>query len=454
MRHGSDIHAVCDVVVVGAGLSGLAAATRVAARGRSVTVLEARDRVGGRTLNEPVGEGKVVELGGQWVGPTQERVLALLTELGLRTYPTFDDGDKLFEFRGRLHRYRGSVPRLNPLVIADIAQAQLRLDRMAREVPLDRPWAAPRAERWDGETFSSWMRRNVRTEGGRAFCTIVCEGVWAVAPSDVSLLHFLFYVRSGGGLGRLISTEDGAQKWRVEGGTQRIAHHLAARLGDAVRLGAPVRRIRQERDGVTVSTDGTEVRASQVIVAVPPALSVRIAYDPPLPGLRDQLCQRYAQGSVIKTMAVYPEPFWRADGLSGQVTSATGPVKVCFDNSPPGSAPGVLLGFLEGNQARALGRLPVERRREQVLGCFTRFFGPEAADPERYLERAWAEEEWTRGCYGGYLPPGGWTGHGRALREPVGRIHWAGTETATEWNGYLDGALTAGERAADEVLAT
>lgn len=443
----------CDVVIVGAGFSGLAAARRLAERGYEPLVLEARERVGGRTLNIEASGGQVAELGGQWVGPTQHRVLKLLAELGLETYPTFDDGDKLFEFRGGLRRYTGAVPRLSPVVLADIAQAQLRLDRMARAVPLDAPWTAARAQRWDGETFGSWLRRNVRTAGARAFCTLVCEAVWAVSPADVSLLHFLFYVHSAGGLDRLVSTDDGAQKWRVRGGTQGIAQRLADALGEQVELGTPVRRIMQDGSGVTVTSDRLEVRAARAIVAVPPTLSVRVAYDPPLPGLRDQLCQRYAQGSVIKCLAVYPEPFWRRDGLSGQVTSADGPVKVCFDSSPPDGSPGVLLGFLEGNQARALGAAPPERRREAVLRCFARFFGPRAAEPERYLERAWAEEEWTRGCYAGYLPPGAWTAHGRVLREPVGRIHWAGSETATVWNGYLDGALSAGERAAEEVAA-
>lgn len=443
----------CDVVVVGAGLSGLAAARRLESQGRSVVVLEARPRVGGRTLNRTIDDEHVVEVGGQWVGPTQDRVLALLDELGLRKYQTYDDGDKLFELNGRLRRYSGTVPRLNPVVLADIAQAQLRLDRMSRKVPLDSPWTAPSAQRWDRETFGSWMHRNVRTAAGRAFCTLVCEAVWAVSPSDVSLLHFLFYLRSGGGLDRLISTDSGAQKWRVHGGSQRIAERLAEALDDRVELASPVRRIEQHDDVVGVTSDRLTVSAKHAIVATPPTLSARIAYDPPLPGLRDQLCQRYAQGTVIKTMAIYPDPFWRRDGLSGQVTSATGPVKVCFDNSPPDGGPGVLLGFLEGNQARELGTLSLADRREQVIGCFTRLFGPRAGEPEGYIEQSWAEEEWTRGCYGGYLPPGGWTGHGRAIREPAGRVHWAGTETATVWNGYMDGALTAGERAADEVLA-
>jgi len=217
-------------------------------------------------------------------------------------------------------------------------------------------------------------------------------------------------------------------------------------------LSAPVRRIARADGGVEVTADGRVARGRWAVVAVAPALAGRIAYEPPLPGYRDQLTQRMPLGAVAKCMAVYDEPFWRREGLSGQGTSDTGPVKLTFDNSPPDGSPGVLLGFLEGRQARELGRLRAEERRRAVVDCFRRLFGPRASSPERYVERLWAEEEWTRGCYGCYMPPGAWTAYGGALREPVGPVHWAGAETATVWNGYMDGAVGSGERAAREVL--
>jgi monoamine oxidase len=187
---------------------------------------------------------------------------------------------------------------------------------------------------------------------------------------------------------------------------------------------------------------------------LPPTLTCRIAYDPPLPGQRDQLVQRMPQGSVIKCMAIYDEPFWRADGLSGQAMSDVGPAKIVFDNSPPDGSPGVLLAFLEGERARGAGRLSADARRDQILGGLTRLFGPKASKPANFLERSWAEEEWTRGCYGCYMPPGVWTSYGDALRAPIGRIHWAGAETATVWNGYMDGAVQSGVRAAEEALGS
>ena len=442
-----------DVAIVGAGLAGLAAARELRSNGLEPIVIEARDRVGGRTLNEPLGDGQVVEVGGQWIGPTQDRLAALAREVGVDTYPTHVAGERLIEFDGRLLRYSGRVPKIGHGVLADVQQAQLKLDRLARKVPLDAPWNAPNAERLDSQTFWSWMRRNVYTRGGKALIEIATEAVWAAEPAEVSLLHMLFYIHSAGSFDLLVETEGGAQQDRFVGGSQLVSIRLAEQLGDAVELAAPVRRIEHSRDGVVVHADGLEARARRVIVAVPPALCGRISYDPPLPGYRDQLTQRMPQGSVIKCMAVYDEPFWRRDGLSGEVTSDVGPAKLLFDNTPPSGSPGVLLGFLEGARAREYGRLSAPDRRAAVLRGFERAFGPRAGDPNRFIERSWAEEEWTRGCYGCYMPPGGWTQFGPALREPIGPIHWAGAETATVWNGYMDGAVQSGQRAAAEVVS-
>ena len=435
-----------DVIVVGAGLAGLVAARDLTRAGRSVAVLEARDRVGGRTLNQEVGPGKVVEAGGQWIGPTQDRLAALAAELGVETFPTFGDGEHLIEIGGELRRYTGTVPKLAPHALADFAQAAFRLDRLARKVPVAAPWAARRAERWDAQTFDTWLRRNLRTRQGRALMEGVVEAVWACQPADVSLLHVLFYVASAGGFEALIATEGGAQQDRFVGGSQRLSLRLAEDLD--VRLGTPVRSLEWGERGVTAGG----LRAPRAIVAMSPTLAGRIAYGPALPALRDQLTQRAPQGVVIKCHAVYDEPFWRRDGLTGQAGSDTGPAKLVFDNSPPDGSPGVLLAFLEGALARELGTWPAERRREAVLGTLVRLFGPRAARPEAFYEQDWAAEEWTRGCYGAYLPPGAWTTCGAALRPPIGPLHWAGAEHAERWSGYMEGAVRTGEAAAAAVL--
>jgi monoamine oxidase len=460
-----------DVAIVGAGLAGLIAASQVAAAGARPLVVEARDRVGGRVLNEEIGEGKIVEVGGQWIGPTQERIAALASGLGVATFPTYDEGRHVIEMGGRRATFAGSFSdaslqlvrdlskAISPLALVDFEQARMRLDWMAKRVPLEAPWGAPKARLWDGQTFATWVRRNTRTAAARSLFELATEAVWAAEPADVSLLHILFYTRSGGGFNSLVGTGGGAQQDRFHGGSQRIAQLMAEQLGtEQVRLGSPVRRIERGGGGVVVHAAGgsggsVRVLAQQAIVAIPPTLAGRIDYDPALPALRDQLTQRMPQGSVIKTMAIYEEPFWRQEGLSGQATSDVGPARVLFDNSPPDGSPGVLLSFLEGRFARHWAARPAAERREAILAGHARLLGPRAAKPVDFIERIWAEEEWTRGCYGCLMTTGGWTEYGRALREPVGRLHWAGAETATVWNGYMDGAVSSGERAAAEALA-
>ncbi|HVL95126.1 MAG TPA: flavin monoamine oxidase family protein [Solirubrobacteraceae bacterium] len=452
-----------DVVVVGAGFAGLAAAAEVVRAGRSVVVLEARDRVGGRVLNHPIGGGDVVEIGGQWAGPTQDRLLALARELGVETYDTYNTGDNVYFRNGSISRYAstgplGPVPP-DPTGAPEAFLAIQRLNEMALTVPRDAPWAAERALEWDGQTFETWKQANTHTDGGRFLLDLGIEAVWAAEPRDVSLLHVLFYIHSAGNettpgtFDRLINTAGGAQEKRFVGGSQRIALALAKRLGRRVVLRTPVRRVHHDGRWVRVVSDRLTVDARSAIVAVPPAVTGAIRFEPVLLPMRAQLLQRFPMGTVIKCMAFYDRPFWREEGLTGQATSDTGPCRITFDNTPPGGSPGVLLGFIEGEEARHWSTRHGDERQRAVIESFTRYFGDRAARPRNYLEMRWAEEEYTRGCYGGFTPPGVLTSYGRELRRPHGRVHWAGTETAEIWNGYMEGALRSGERAAREARA-
>ncbi|NIK62490.1 flavin monoamine oxidase family protein [Kribbella shirazensis] len=441
-----------DVVVVGAGLSGLVAARRLLQAGQGVCVVEARDRVGGRTLNADIGDGQVVEIGGQFTGPGQDAIQRVAGEVGVATFATHTSGTHLMELRGRTRRWSGANPRIGPAASLSYLRAQRELDRMAREVDPRTPWQAARAADWDGTTLDAWMRQRMRSESARTLLTMAVRAVWSIEPDEVSLLHILTCINAGHSLERLVRTRDGAQQDRFVGGSQRIAEELARTMPDQLRLGHPVRRIVQDGHHVVVRADRLEVQADRVIVAVPPMVCRDIEFEPAMPVGRQQLLARTPQGTTLKYLAVYDEPYWRAAGLSGQVASDRGPVGAAFDNSPPGGRPGILLGFVVGRHARSLLTLPVAEREQQVLDCFARWFGDRALSPREVLVGSWTEEVWTKGCYAGFHPPGLWTSFGACLRQPHGRVHWAGSETATRWIGFMDGAVTAGERAADEVL--
>jgi monoamine oxidase len=331
---------------------------------------------------------------------------------------------------------------------------------MANATPRDAPWSRADAASLDATTFETWKQENTTTAHGKFLLDVGIEGVFAAEPRDLSLLFVLFYIAGAGNeqnpgtFERLINTPNAAQDSRFVGGSQLVSIKAAKALGKRVVLDVPARRVVQTSSGVDVHCDGGFVaHGKQLIVAMSPALAGRIRYDPKLPALRDQLTQRVPNGSVIKCEAVYDKPFWRDAGLSGQVVSDASPVRLTWDNSPPDGTPGVLLGFIEGAAAREYSRKSVAARRTAVLNNFATYFGPKALKPKAYYEKDWSKEEWTRGCYTGNMPPGVLFDYGTALREPVGRIHWAGTETATIWAGYMDGAVRSGQRAAKEVLA-
>lgn len=440
-----------DVAVVGAGFAGLAAARDLEAAGARVAVLEARDRVGGRTLNHVLPNGEMVEIGGQWVCAAHDRVLAMADDMGVATFPTHSDGWSLLSYKGRPRRHRGLVPpRMPPHVLLDFCQAQVRLDVLARRVPLERPWEAEKASLWDGMTLETWLRRSTHTRGGKALMDLAVTAVFAADPGEISLLHFLFYMRSGGLSRGLVD----AQSMRFVGGSQQVAVRQAESLKGEIFKSTPARAISQSGSRAEVLSDDVVVGCEHVLVTAPPTLAGKIHYSPHLPPDREHLMQTAPMGSVVKILSIYETPFWRARGLNGQASAEAGPIKVVFDNSPPSGDPGILVAFAEGSEARRFRRLPDEDRRDVVLQCLGRFFGEEATKPVAYLEKDWHSEEWSRGCYGAFFPPGVWTNCGHALREPTGRIHWAGSETSTEWAGYMEGAVRSGERAAAEISAS
>ncbi len=441
-----------DVVVVGGGLAGLTAARNLMQAGVDVLVLEARDRVGGRTYTRLASDSTLLDLGGQWIGPTQHRIAALANEMGVTTFPTFVDGQNLEYRSGTLSAYSGVIPMHDPLVSMDVVETMLELNIMASQVPLDAPWQAEKALAWDSQTLATWLDANVSSEGARIWVTLAIQSIFAAEPRDISLLHALFYIHSGGSLNELVSVTRGAQENRFYKGAQEVSNKVAETLGERLILNTPVHSISQNERGVRVESDTLTVTAKRVVVAIPPTLAGRLRYRPVLSGYRDQLTQRMPMGSIHKVQCVYDTPFWRTDGLSGQVASDTGPVRVTYDNSPDDGSSGVLMGFIDANDSRVWGRKSIEERQIATIESFVRYFGEKARNPREYVEQSWADEEYSRGCYVAYMPPGVWTAYGEALRTPIGNIHWAGTETATVWNGYMDGAVQSGERVAIEVM--
>jgi len=442
-----------DVCIVGAGLAGLTAARRLSQAGRSVVVLEARDRVGGRVWTRTGGEGVPVDMGACFVGPHHERMHALAEEMGVATFPTFVAGDNVLATGGRVRRYRGDIPRISPVALLSAAQAIARMNAMAKKVPVDAPWDAPKAAEWDSLSVRAWLTAaRVPTRLARDLVEATVRACFAAELSEVSLLNWLFLARSAGGIESLMNIAGGYQDSQFEGGVGRVPDAMAAELGDAVVLGSPVTAVRQHGDRVEVRGSGTSVTARRVVLALPRALAAGIRFDPVLPADHALLIHQVPAGTEVKMVAVYDEPFWRHDGVSGATVATDDAIEVTLDTCQPGHAQGVIAGYCAGPRARAFSALPEVERRAVFVGMLTTRLGPLAASPAEVLEQNWAEEQWTRGCSMGHFPTGVLTQYGRRLREPVGRLHWAGTETASTSYGAMDGAVRSGERVCEEIL--
>jgi len=443
-----------DVIIVGAGLSGMIAGRKVLDAGLKPLILEADERVGGRILTQEVLPGIPVELGAQWIGDTHERMFRLAAELGVETFAQYDDGETSYELAG------SGVLRENEFharfadELAQLERVLRRLDELAAEVPVEAPWLAPRAAEWDVITAGTWYDNQGLSPAARTLLEICTVGILAVPTVEVSFLHLLFTIQTCGVTSELFAeSEGGAQTARFIGGTGEIPRRLAALVADHIVLNVPVQLIEHTTDSVTVRCRGGLVaRGRRVIVAISPTLAGRIMYDPPLSGVRDQLTQRLPNGSAMKAFFIYDEPFWRNDGFNGQLISDVGPARMSNDTCIPGDDHGVILLFLEGDQARTYGRLPEAQRREGLTAELVRHFGSAAANPESYIDGEWSERQWTRGCYNANHGPHVWTTYGPALTAPIGVIHWASTDTATYWSAYMEGAVDAGERAAQAVI--
>lgn len=444
-----------DFVVVGAGLAGLRAAAELSKAGASVVVFEARERVGGRVLTIPLAEGSErglpLDMGAQWIGPGQRLITKLVADLGLHREPTHTKGKTIWALEKGIRRGRMWLPPLPPGALAELIYGGIQLLRMSRKIPLEGPWDARQGMAWDAMSVQDWASTHLSTGAARNVLELLVSGNSSASIGEISLLGLLFDWRSTGGLRNLAS----AEAFRIKEGAQEIAVRMSRPLGGSLQLGDPVQRISQDEGGVTVASCERVVRCAGVAVCVPPPLVNEITFEPDLPSLQGDLFKALPMGSSIKFHAIYDKPFWRALQLSGAAFSTRHAVCLTYDNTPPiEDPPGALVGLVVADQAKRLHGLDQGLQREEIIGSLVEFFGPGAGNPETLLIYDWSSDEWAGGCYSAYFAPKVWTTLGRGIREPAGRVHWAGTETATRWYGYMEGALLSGVRVAAELLET
>ncbi|XP_071322463.1 probable flavin-containing monoamine oxidase A [Trachinotus anak] len=456
---------IWDVIIVGAGLSGLSAAHLLRKRDAKlrILILEGKDRVGGRTVSTVIPAANGVDrwdFGGQWVGSTQTHIMELIKELGLETYPQFNIGKKVLHIGGpgaRVRTYRTSIPALSPIVLMDLTQFLWKIDRLCATVCVQDPSKTPNAVELDSMTLHSYIEQHGWTAELREEVGLCSRSVFGMEPSQMSLLFFLKSVAAAGGLMPVLeNTAGSAQEFKIKGGTQQLSECLAERVGwKNVRLGSAVTAIWQGAEWARVTTATDTFLCRAVIVTCPPHLAAKIQYEPALPSQREFLTQNMPVGHMIKFIITYQTAFWRDKGLSGEIVTGSSsdcPFCVTFDaTSPSGNA--ALVGFIAGQQASQWTSKEAGERQKAVISSLVKYLGPEAASFIHYEEKDWAKEQYSGGCPVNVMAPGLLTYYHPSLRKPCGRIHWAGTETATQWCGYMSGAVQAGQRAALEVLA-
>ncbi|KAH6618453.1 hypothetical protein C7974DRAFT_400115 [Boeremia exigua] len=453
-----------DVAVVGAGLAGLTAARNLIRSGKSVVVLEARDRVGGKVYNQPLANGGVTEVGAEFVGPTQDKVLSMIAELGLKTFDTYDAGLSVVWRNDTRILFSpdpalGGAPPVDESALIQIATAQARLDTWAAEVNTSSPWTHPQALNWDNQTFDRFLDDYAAHSDARFVLTTACKALFSVEPREISLLYVIAYIAAAGNettpgsLSRLIAVEGGAQESRVVGGTGLIPERLAETVGfEHIILNSPVVKISKDNKGYKVVSRSGVVLAKNVVLAISPPLLRKIAFEPPLPVTRQRLNQNTKMGAIGKGIAVYNTPFWRSqENVSAQVTSDTGSVRVTFDSTPDDASFGAILGFILGDETREIDKLPVEVGRARILSDYVRYFGGNAQNVTEFVLFRWDLQEWSMGGPTAIAPPNVLSKYGSALRQSVGGLHFAGTETSEYWTGYMDGAIRSGERVAREI---
>lgn len=442
-----------EVIIVGAGFSGIAAAKKLHEAGISFKILEARDRIGGRVFTRYLKDDLYVDLGGQWIGPTQDRMYELCKEYGISYFETYDEGKNILNLRGKIRTYKGIIPKMDPISLINLDILMRKLERMARQINVQSPWSHPKAQQWDQITLEDFLRKNSKTKSCFEVIKIGCETIFACELTELSLLHALFYIRSGTSLETLINIKNGAQQHRIVGGMQRIAEAMAAAFREHLLFESPVEKIIQRTGELEVISGENSFSANHVILTVPPPLLKRIQFEPGLSSEKRKLLDQYPMGRVGKCFMIYESPFWRDANFSGQVVSDD-PLthQTLFDCSPVDGKYGILMGFMIGNRADDYFSNDEKDRKARMISQLVRYFGDKANEPIQYIDFTMSDETWSKGCYAALMPVGAWSNWRDAYRKTEGNLHFAGTEAATVWHGYIEGAVQAGESAAMEII--
>ncbi|KAJ9621369.1 hypothetical protein H2204_011930 [Knufia peltigerae] len=444
---------IYDCIIVGAGYSGLAAAKSLREAGKDVLILEARDRVGGRVRTKHYPDGRYEDHGAAFLGVQQDQMYALAREFNIHTFDVPTEGKSVLRYAGKPFRYSGLIPPLPYLSVLDAALSVNRFEAMAEKIDLEEPWKSPNAEYLDSMTLEEWLQRQTWTKAAKDLFRVTADLLWGTSTSQLSLLHCLWFSKAGVNLTVLGSVKDGGQERLIEGGAQSIANEIHRILGKLVHLGEPVIGVDQ-REGKTVAVETTKAtyQARHVIFAVPPPLVLKVDFEPPLPVQKTHLLQRMPMGATYKVILTYPKAFWHEEGLNGEILSLEGFLAYGLDVSPEDRSRGVFMAFVVGAKAYRFAEMDEKTQKATILKEFVECFGEDAAMPKHMTVHTMMDEQWSSGCPVAGMPPGALTTLGTWLRKPIGRVHWAGTELATVWSGYMEGAVRSGQRAAQEVL--
>jgi monoamine oxidase len=439
-----------DVIIIGAGVSGMKTAYDLLKKGKSVVLLESRDRVGGRSKGGSI-QNVNIDHGGQWIGADHFRVRNLIKECNKTLIPQYASGKTYIQYHGELININKTLPNLNLFTMFELGLLLRNLNKLSEDIDLEEPWNSKGAIEKDQQSLASWIEEQTIRDDSKQIVNSLVRSIFCTVPTQVSLLYALQCLKQGGSLEKMIAVEGGSQQDKVKESMFSVAQSMHEELREEIRLNEQVEKVEQTDESVTVYTNKSAYSAKKLVVTVPPKALEKIEFYPELPKLRKALMHRMSMGTVIKMHIAYETPFWKKAGQSGAVVSIDNNLHEVFDQSPEDNSIGILVGLIDGDHAIKLSGMTQEERRRIVIDSLVSYFGDKAKNVLEYIDYDWCEDEYANGGFAAFMPPGLMTSYGETLRKPFKNIHWAGTETAREHIGYFEGALESSERVINEI---